>query len=659
MAFVQPGRMVPLPLALVVLACAVGIGAGGKSTAKEQRRGVAQMRLPEAVTKKPPPKVIDVKPVDRRTRPAIAAAARAVDAVVDHGLREHGVAAAPHLGDDAFARRVYLELAGRIPTHDELVAFLQSEGEHKRAELIDRLLESPDYVSHFYNFWADILRLQERPDKHLVFEPYLDYVKDAIRTNKPYDAWVREMLTADGRLWENPAVGFQLRDEGMPLPYVDNTVRVFLGTQIGCAQCHDHPFDHWTQHEFYELAALTAGTQTRPGGAGPGRKELRAMASGSEVARAARDLQAANRDRNQRNKAVVNQFLRANVTSVAFADKKLLLPHDYQYDDAKPLAAVSPKVLWGDVPEAAREADGRQQFAAWVVSRDNRQFARTIANRLWKKLMGVGLVEPVDDFKEDNPASNPELLEHLTDEMLRLEFDLREFVRLLVSTDVYQRRAVLHDTMSAAPFRFPGPALKRMTAEQLWDSILTLVARNPWSIQRPTTADVAAVLDLDLRTASLGDVDRGLEAFQSHYGKGAAKRRMMQVCGYRGLELVRASELPAPLPLGHFLRQFGQSDRETIEGGRTVATIPQILAMFNGPITHAMLEQGSVIYDEVTSHAPREAIDVVFLAVLSRRPSAGDRALAIKEIMSADDKATGCGNLIWALLNTREFIFIQ
>ena len=171
--------------------------------------------------------------------------------------------------------------------------------------------------------------------------------------------------------------------------------------------------------------------------------------------------------------------------------------------------------------------------------------------------------------------------------------------------------------------------------------------------------DVAAVLDLDLRTASLGDVDRELEAFQSHYGKGQAKRRMMQVCGYRGLELVRASELPAPLPLGHFLRQFGQSDRETIEGGRTVATIPQILAMFNGPITHAMLEQGSVIYDEVTSHAPREAIDVVFLAVLSRRPSADDRALAIKEIMSADDKATGCGNLIWALLNTREFIFIQ
>jgi hypothetical protein len=643
----------------VAVVSAAALGAGGKSATKGPRRAVAQMRLPEAVTQDPPAKPIDVQPVDRGTRPAVAAAARAVDALVDKGLETHGVEPTRPLEDDAFARRVYLELAGRIPTHDELVAFLRSDAADKRAELIDRLLESPDYVSHFYNFWADILRLQERPDKHLVFEPYLDYVKDSIRTNKPYDTWVREMLTADGRLWENPAVGFQLRDEGMPLPYVDNTVRVFLGTQIGCAQCHDHPFDHWTQREFYELAALTAGTQTRPGGPGPGRKERRVMASGSEAARAARDLQLANRDRNQKNKAAVAQYLRANVTNVAFADKKLLLPHDYQYDDAKPLTAVSPKVLWGEVPEAVRRADGRQQFAAWVVARDNRQFARTIANRLWKKLMGVGLVEPGDDFKEDNPASDPMLLEHLTDEMLRLDFDLREFVRIVVSTDVYQRRAVLHDTMSAAPFRFPGPALKRMTAEQLWDSILTLVARNPWSIQRPTTAEVAGIMNVDLRTASLADVDRGLERFLGHYGKGPAKRRMMQVCGYRGLELVRASELPTPLPLGHFLRQFGQSDRETIEGGRTVATIPQILAMFNGPITHAMLEQGSVIYDEVTSHAPREAIDVVYLAVLSRRPGADDRALAIQEIMSADDKATGCGNLIWALLNTREFIFIQ
>ena len=118
-------------------------------------------------------------------------------------------------------------------------------------------------VSNMYNFWADTLRLVQSPTNNMVADPYLAYVKDSIRENKQYDQWVYEMLTADGKLWEHPAVGFQLRDDGMPLPYVDNTVRVFLGTQIGCAQCHNHPFDHWTQHQFYELAAFTTGTKTR------------------------------------------------------------------------------------------------------------------------------------------------------------------------------------------------------------------------------------------------------------------------------------------------------------------------------------------------------------------------------------------------------------
>jgi len=655
----------PFVACILLAAVAVCLGAGAASAKKKpgprQGRPVAIAKLPEAVCHEPPAKVMDVARVDRATRASVEEAAGRIDAILERHGKEHGVTPSPSLTDHEFVRRMYLELAGRIPSYDEAVRFFASKAEDKRGDLVDTLLESPDYVSHFYNFWADVLRLQERPDKHLVFEPYLFYVKESIRTNKPFDAWVHEMLTADGKPWENPAVGFQLRDEGMPLPYVDNTVRVFLGTQIGCAQCHDHPFDHWKQREFYELAAFTAGTRARPV------ERLRAARAGKvgtdgdalESARAARALQVANRDRDQRNKAAVAQFLRASVTSVSFADKKLLLPHDYQYDDAKPLAAVDAKVLWGAVPEAARKADGREQFAAWVVARDNRQFARTIANRLWKKVMGVGLVEPVDDFREENPASDPELLEHLTDEMLRLKFDLREFVRLLVSTAAYRRQAVIHDASSAAPFRFAGPALKRMTAEQIWDSILTLVARNPWSVQRPTQRDVAAKATLDLPRATLSDVDRQLAAFQDAFGRNQYKRHLDQICGYRGLELVRASELPAPLPLGHFLRQFGQSDRQTIEGGRTVATVPQILAMFNGPITHAMLEKGSVIYDNVTSHRAQEAVDVVFLSVLSRKPHADDRRLALQEINSADDPATGCGNLIWALLNTREFIFIQ
>ena len=644
--------------AAVVAVCLAPCLAAEATAAKNQQRQCQQQQqrragLPEVVTAEPPSRIMEVAPVDRSTRPAVQQAAAEIDKHLAANWREHGVSPSPPLDDAQFLRRVSLELGGRIPSYDEARRFLKLKSKTKRADLIDDLLESPDYVSHFYNYWADILRLLERPQRTLVFEPYLWYVKDSIATNKPYDGWVHEMLTADGRLWENPAVGFQLRDAGMPLPYVDNTVRVFLGTQIGCAQCHDHPFDDWTQHQFYELAAFLSGTQMQANPTGRVNKDGRPIPGG-----AARTLLREAKQQLDKPVAFV-QFVKANTTDVSFRARPLKLPHDYQYEDDKPLSVVSPKVLWGEVPSAARGDDRREQFAAWLTTHDNRQFARTIANRMWKKVMGVGLVEPVDDFQPGNLPSNPELLEHLTDEMLRLDFDLQEFIRILVSTDTYQRRAVVYDPAAGTPFRFTGPALRRMTAEQLWDSILTLVARNPWAVQRPTAADVAAAATIDVEKTSFDAAYDTFETFQAGYAPPRRMRQLQQTVGYRGQLLVRASEMPAPLPLGHFLRQFGQSDRETIEGARTVATVPQILTMFNGPITHSMLEKGSVIYDNVIEHSPQEAIDVIFLSVLSHTPSAEDRRLAREEVLTADTPAAGFGNLIWALLNTREFIFIQ
>jgi hypothetical protein len=612
--------------------------------------------------------VLDVPAVDRGRRREVREAAVAIDRLVRASWQAHGVSPSPELSDEAFVRRVYLELGGRIPSYDEVVAFLgpidgmsgkdaDTEGRaDRRAELVDRLLESPDYVSHFYNYWADILRLTERPQRQLPFEPYLAYVKDSIRTNKPFDEWVHEMLVADGRLAENPAVGFQLRDAGMPLPYVDNTIRVLLGTQIGCAQCHDHPFDHWTQRQFYELAAFTAGTRLRDG---PGMTVERKGKERELPNRAVRQLLAELRSRDRKQDNLLRGYILANATSVSFAAKPLALPHDYQYDDAKPRSPVAMKLLWGDVPSEARDADSRRQFAAWVVSRDNRQFARTIANRLWKNVMGVGLVEPVDDFREDNPPSDPELLEHLADLVLELDFDLREFVRVLVSTDLYGRRAVVHDPAGDEPFPFAGPALKRMTAEQLWDSILVLVVRNPWTSQRPTVREFSEKFSVDLERSDLASIERQFESWFEEYGPGRRQRALVATSGFGGQPLVRASEMPAPLPLSHFLRQFGQSDRESIEGGRTVATVPQVLAMFNGPITHAMLVPGSVVYDNVVSHAAERSIDVVFLSLLSRRPASDERLIALQEIRTADTPAVGYGNLVWGLLNTREFLFIQ
>ena len=674
MPTIAPPR--PLLVALLVAAAwavvapSAGLGAEAKKPGAKKARAAVPFRLPAAVRDAPDGASFAVAPIDRTARDSVRVAAARIDALLAERHARDGVVAPPSLSDSQFLRRAYLDLGGRIPTHDEASAFLASTDPDKRGALVDSLLESPDWVSRFYNVWADTLRLTERPQKNLWSEAYLDWVKRSIAANRPYDEWVHDMLTADGKLWENPAVGYQLRDQGMPLPYVDNTVRVFLGTQIGCAQCHNHPFDAWTQHQFYELAAFTAGTRSGTGGKPekPVRKEMRKGAradTADATAKNVRALIAESRKRANQNGTKVNnaftQFLQANGTVVTFRDRDLKLPHDYQYDDAKPEEGVAPHVLWGEVPQEARSLDGRAQFAAWVTSRDNPQFARTIANRMWKLCFGVGLVEPIDDFRPDNPPSHPELMDHLAAEMLRLDFDLREFFRIVVSTEAWQRRAIPYDPTTGEAFSFAAPSLRRQSAEQLWDSILALVAHDPWAYERPTGEAFAAAVNLDLsrKNPGLDAAHAAFERYEDSQSPRKTRRQTMQTYGYKGQLLARASELPTPLPLGHFLRQFGQGDRETIDGNRTVATVPQILAMFNGPITHAMLERGSTVVDELAEHDPPQAVDVIFLSVLSRLPDEEDRQLALGEIRSAADRRTGCGNLIWALLNTREFLFIQ
>ena len=611
-----------------------------------------KLPLPEVVTRLSPNPPFKVAKIDRSRRADIQSAASQIDALIDRKLEQNNEKPQPALRDEQFVRRVYLELAGRIPTYDEAKKFLDSKSESKRTQLIDDLLESPDYVSHNYNYWADVLRLTERPNGNLFLDPYLAYVKESIASNKPYDQWVQEMLTANGKVWQTPAVGFQLRDQGMPLPYIDNTVRVFLGKQIGCAQCHDHPFDDWTQKQFYELAAFTSGTQFRinnndpmfkQGGTNPGEliKQAREKAPDGKIP------------------GQFQQLVNANAYSIKFANRALKLPHDYQYSDGKPNEVVKPKVLWGEVPSSASSADLRQQFASWVTHRDNRQFARNIANRMWKKMFGQGIVEPIDDFNDSNKPSDPELLDHLTDEMLRLNFDLREFMRVIVNTRAYQRQALVRESFDTKPFYFAGPVLKRMTAEQLWDSLLTLIAYNSWSFQRPTAKDYISVVDLDWTKVKLADAEAASSRYSQSLFPPYLNGERQKLCGFEGQLLVRASEIPTPLPLGHFLRQFGQSDRETIEGGREVATVPQILAMFNGPITHIMLKKGSVVYDNMVKAGPQNAIDVLFISVLSRKPLGADRELAKDEINHNVRPEVGYGNVLWALLNTREFLFIQ
>lgn len=609
-----------------------------------------KIRLPESVRTKPS-KLMDVQPVSRERRTELELAASQLDTLIEQGLTEQGQSPNQPVEDEVFLRRIYLDLAGRIPALDEVQAFLDSKDPNKRIELIDSLLGSPDYVSHTYNFWADTLRLRERPQPNIVAEPFLAYVKDSIRTNKPYDQWVYEMLTADGKVWENPATGYQLRDDGMPLPYIDNTVRVFLGTQIGCAQCHDHPFDQWSQYQFYELAALTAGTRTRIQRGDPGYEK-------SNPANAMIN-EAKNHYDKGRVPGAFQRMIRANTYRVSEVDAVLRLPHDYAYSDAKPKSVVKPAVLWGEIPSKAKKASPRHQFAAWLTSPDNEQFSNTIVNRLWQRYLGVGMVEPIDDFRDENPCVNEPAMNFLGKELVRSGFDLRDLTRIILYSRTYQRMASDYDVTSGEPYYFPGPTIRRMSAEQVWDSMLTLAVRNPMPFQRPGANELAPYIDVDFANLTFQQAKTQSESFAKTYFMSAYNRELNKH-SYQGNILCRASELPSPQRADHFLRQFGQSDRETIDGSEKEATVPQILAMFNGPITHVMLERGSAIVDDVLAiEDTRDRIDAIFMSVLARRPASRDRVTAAKELSRTPNDNVGYGNIIWALLNTREFLFIQ
>lgn len=625
------------------------------------------MAAPRRGRKKPaPPKSklpTDVKvarrpslpPVDSGMRDAVAASAAKIDALVEANYKKFKVEPNPMTTDEEFVRRIYLDLNGTIPPLHLAESFLHSKSKTKRETLVDFLLRREDYVAHFYNFWADLLRLRDRIGR-LDMEPYEDWIKQSLRENKPYDEMVREMLTAEGKLWDDPAAGYLLSDPGMPLDNMSNTVRIFLGTRIGCAQCHDHPFDRWTQKEFYEIAAFTGQTSTRAVGAqmkgyGPLQKTLRESRS--------KNGRYVEMEGHKATFNVIQTILQSNRQEISEQPKRQLrFPSTYAYGDAKPNSVVQPKTLFGKIVTAKKGENRREVFAKWLTTPDNPRFARAMANRLWKQMLGVGLIEPVDDIQDDTVAENEPLLAFLEKELIRLKFDTRELLRIIAYTKTYQRQSSMQERDPSQPYHFPGPILRRMSAEQVWDSFLTLAIEKPDAYAREYNHAYVSTIDVDFSKAQPKDLVEKAAKLDTEFIGGKARSAREKAYKYKGVLLARAYELPSPLPPGHFLREFGQSDRELIGAASTDGSIPQILTMLNGPITHMLLEAGSVMYDNVIrARTLDERVDVIFLSVLCREPTRAERRAAEAEIRAAG--ARGYGNVIWALVNTREFLFVQ
>jgi len=402
-------------------------------------------------------------------------AAEQIDILVERQLKAVGKAPNPIASDHVFLKRAYLGIIGRIPSYEEGQSYLNSTDEYKKFKLIWRLVNSPGYDSAQFNYWADLLRLQLRQagqgESGL---PYIEFVRDAIRRNVPYDQFVRDLLTGSGSTWKpgGGASGYFRRDFGMSLDNFAMTMQVFSGVQMQCAQCHNHPFEPWTQKDFYEMAAFF-NVPKRGGynGFGPDLdfniRDVRKLTRKGADDEARAYLQKVN----NRLRSIASYHVPDHSTG------KIKLPKDYQYVNAKPNQELQARTVFGKAitfDGDPSETDPRAQFATWLATPEHPYFTQVIANRLWEKTMGVGLFEPVDDIREDTKASNPRLLDFLEKQMKHFEYDLKVYQAMLYCTDLFQREATAYVYDEAVPYHFPGPVIRRMAAEQIWDSLMTL-----------------------------------------------------------------------------------------------------------------------------------------------------------------------------------------
>ena len=272
------------------------------------------------------PLIAEADPQPTRDVADVKRAAQQIDKLVETALREAGLKPAPLADEATFLRRTYLAIVGRIPTEAEIAAYAKASSSEKSRHLIDELLASKGHESHMFNWWADLLRARGRLAQRASGEPYIHWLKSSIARNKSYDTMVKELLTASGPVHQrgNGATGYMMRDRNMPEDNMSNTIRLFLGSRVECAQCHNHPFDKWTQKQYFEMVAFTGGIRY----ARNPREDPRAR----ELAKQAQDKWGRNGVRALR-RTLEPTYIGIFGSGTGMAR----LPKDYQYDDAKPL----------------------------------------------------------------------------------------------------------------------------------------------------------------------------------------------------------------------------------------------------------------------------------------------------------------------------------
>ena len=543
------------------------------------------------------------------TRPAAAetkkdwkVGAKRIDDLVSRRLAgEKDLVVAPVSDDAEFLRRVTLDLTGTIPSEAETTAFLHDPSADKRATLVDRLLASPQHGEWFATWYSNLLVGTSIRDRNMNRRTFNDWMRDQWGKNRPYDEMVYDLMTATGNSDQNGAVGLVSSFDTSAADAAGKTSRYFLGVQIQCAQCHDHPYDKRIKQEDFQAYAAFFFTTTVRRNQTPGNNEI-----SFDVASFSKDDLLAGYRGGRGMAGRIGQPLRLEA-----AVKGKRPPPMGEVADAKFLLGKTIK----DPPGLTR----REVLAKWVTSKSNEWFSAAFANRMWAYFTGRGIVHPVDDFSAANKPADPELLKALADEFARADFDVNHLCRVICATDVYQRTSKMPRNLERPdPSLWAVGAVRPLTVEQSLNALLRASGK----------------ADDDARRTR----DRGMGMDM------AAKGRGMLVD-------------PRMLFYQLFRRSF--QDDEAVESEEFTGTIPRGLLMMNGPQVNAMLAAtpGSPLGQILaTEKSDREAVRRVYLTVLSRDASVPELKRALDHVHTSRGRQEGYEDLFWALCNTTEFM---
>ncbi|MDB4730237.1 DUF1549 and DUF1553 domain-containing protein [bacterium] len=515
--------------------------------------------------------------------------------------------AAP-VDDLGFARRICLDLVGRIPTGKEIKTFLAWPENERRQRLMDQYMADKGFADRFSAFFADMLRIRSNQEGG---NALLAYVHQAISTDMPYDEMCRRLIATNGKAGRTPEVGFVLGDDADPMALASATAQVFMGIRISCAQCHDHPFDKWTREDFYSVAAFFGKTRRRENNLtrtvyttedkmssvmwppedesdAADRKPMKASfpfpyLDESEQLAFIQRFEALREKRNAKSQQTKGPSVDDLLASAGAKTKNRL--SGVGRDLLKVSTEAKSDIRGIDInAELYKRSQLRRELAEKITSPRNRYFSRLIVNRLWKELVGSGFVEPVDDFRDNNPASHPETMDYLAEEFVANGFSIRWLVKEIVSSPAYQRSHAARDSDAAERENleqaFLVTKIRRMKAEAMYDSLVTaghlfevkhMAGQNPRLIKQRIRVPVEMS---DEESAQQSDADEP-EALASNDAAMMAEQNMVASTADYGLEKAIEIDFDAVLAADDtspMIDSMQKMSRDDIEAMRMAAS---------------------------------------------------------------------------------------